>query len=328
MLIRALAVDQIAEALHQNAACEQVGQRRDVLAVAIRLVKRLREPVRNQKRKVCILTAKRRVCIRVPVDGVDALDVFRDDMSIRVHAERAHLIAVLLGPVNELRLIDDVRDMLKHRRRKLNAHTDVNLVVKKMQPQILTHVGEPLRAASARCGKQIVAEQLVAVFERDEIAAVGFFDVRRRGIETEFELLLEVLIDVLQNHEVFLGAEMLASCLQQVQIIAQRPSCQRLCLCSFGGVDLLSRAVSNVDGVHVLDEIHDRAGVHEVGQPTAEGGRKIELAVGERARAAEAAHCVTDRAVDALAHLAGDNRTASVVDIGSLVNCQQLDSGF
>ena len=45
-------------------------------------------------------------------------------------------------------------------------------------------------------------------------------------------------------------------------------------------------------------------------------------------RAAESAHRMTDRAVDALAHLAGDNRTASVIDIGSLVNCQQLDSGF
>ena len=65
----------------------------------------------------------------MPIDGVDALDIFRDDMSIRVHAERAHLIAVLLGPVNELRLIDNVCDMLKDCRRKLDAHADVNLIV-------------------------------------------------------------------------------------------------------------------------------------------------------------------------------------------------------
>ena len=50
-------------------------------------------------------------------------------MAVRVHAERAHLIAVLLRAVDELRLIDYVCDVLKDRRRKLDAHADVDLIV-------------------------------------------------------------------------------------------------------------------------------------------------------------------------------------------------------
>ena len=63
------------------------------------------------------------------VYGIDALDVFRDDVAVRVHAECTHLIAVLLGAVDELRLVDDVCDMLKDRRRELDAHADVDLIV-------------------------------------------------------------------------------------------------------------------------------------------------------------------------------------------------------
>ena len=129
MLVRALAVDEIAEALDQNAARKEVRQRRNVLAVAIRLVKRLREPVRDEKGKVRILAPERGVRVRVAVYGIDALDVFRDDVAVRVHAERAHLIAVLLRAVDELRLIDDVCDVLKDRRRELDAHAHVDLIV-------------------------------------------------------------------------------------------------------------------------------------------------------------------------------------------------------
>ena len=129
MLVCALAVDKIAEALDQNAAREQVRKGRNVLAVAIRLVERLREPVRDEKGKVRIFAPERGVRVRVAVHGIDALDIFRDDMAVRVHAERAHLIAVLLRAVDELRLIDYVCDVLKDRRRKLDAHADVDLIV-------------------------------------------------------------------------------------------------------------------------------------------------------------------------------------------------------
>ena len=129
MLVRALAVDKIAEALDQNAAREQVRKGRNVLAVAIRLVKGLCKAVRDEKGKVRVFAPERGVRVRVAVYGIDALDIFRDDVAVRVHAERAHLIAVLLRAVDELGLIDDVCDMLKDRRRELDAHADVDLIV-------------------------------------------------------------------------------------------------------------------------------------------------------------------------------------------------------
>ena len=129
MLVCALAVDKIAEALDKNAARKEVRQRRNVLAVAIRLVKGLCKAVRDEKRKVRIFAPERGVRVRVAVYGIDALDIFRDHVAVRVHTECTHLIAILLGAVDELRLIDDVCDMLKDRRRELDAHADVDLIV-------------------------------------------------------------------------------------------------------------------------------------------------------------------------------------------------------
>ena len=53
----------------------------------------------------------------------------------------------------------------------------------------------------------------------------------------------------------------------------------------------------------------------KVGEPAPEGGGEVELAVGEGARAAEAAHGVAHVAVDAALHLAGDDGAAAVVDV-------------
>ena len=62
--------------------------------------------------------------------------------------------------------------------------------------------------------------------------------------------------------------------------------------------------------------------VHEVGEPAAEGGGEVVLAVGEGARPAEAAHGVAHLAVDALLHLARHDGAAAVVDIRALVQGQ------
>ena len=50
-------------------------------------------------------------------------------MAVGVHAEGADLVAVLLGAVDELGFVDNVGDVLKNGRRKLDAHADVNLIV-------------------------------------------------------------------------------------------------------------------------------------------------------------------------------------------------------
>ena len=83
---------------------------------------------------------------------------------------------------------------------------------------------------------------------------------------------------------------MLAPGLEQVQVKAQGLPGQGPGLGALGGEHLLGGPVGDVDGVHVVDELHHMAGLHKVGEPAAELGGEVELAVGKGPRAAEAAH--------------------------------------
>ena len=146
------------------------------------------------------------------------------------------------------------------------------------------------------------------------------------GVEAELQLVLQALVNILQDAQVVLGAQVLAAGLKQVQVVAQGLPSQGLGLRGLGGEALGGGAVEHVDGVYVLDELHHCAWVHKVGEPAAELGGKVELPVGEGARPAEAAHGVAHGTVDALLHLARHNGAAAVVDVLSLVQGQHLQA--
>ena len=60
------------------------------------------EAVADQQGKIGVLASQGGVGVGVAVDGVDPLHVLRHHMAIGVHAEGAHLVAVLLGAVDQL----------------------------------------------------------------------------------------------------------------------------------------------------------------------------------------------------------------------------------
>ena len=97
------------------------------------------------------------VGVAVAVDGVDALHVLRHHMAVGVHAEGAHLVAVLLGAVDQLGLIDHVGDALKRWWAGSSTRTPMStwLLMRGSSPS-LALPGKPLgagaaRAASDRC---------------------------------------------------------------------------------------------------------------------------------------------------------------------------------
>ena len=217
--------------------------------------------------------------------------------------------------------------MLKDGGGQLHPHADVHLVVEQLQPQLLALVGEPLGARAAGGGDKPLAGDFLPTGQSQAEAAVGLGDVLHRGVEAELQHVLESLIDILEDAQVVLGAQVLAPGLKQVQVIAQGLSGQSLGLVALGGENLGGGPVGDVDGVHVVDEVHDHLGVHKVGEPAAELGGKVELSVGESACAAKAAHGVAYGTVDAFADLARHNGAAAVVDIPALVQGQHLQVG-
>ena len=256
-----------------------------------------------------------------------ALHVLGHHVAVGVHAEGADLVAVLLGTVDQLGLIDHIGDVLEDSGGQLHPHADVHLVVDEGDTQALALVGKPLGAGAAGRGDEPVAAHLVPLLQAQAVAAVGGVDGLDGGVEPELDALLQVLIDVLEDHQVLLGAQVLAPGLEQVEVELQGLLLQSLGLRGGGGEHLGGGAVGHIDGVHILDEVHDLLGIHEVGEPAAEGGGKVEFAVGEGAGAAEAAHGVADLALDAVLHLPRHDGAAPAVDVPALLQDHHLQSG-
>ena len=261
------------------------------------------------------------------VDGVDALHILRHHMAVGVHAEGADAVPVLLGAVDQLGLIDHVGDVLKDLGGQLHPDPDVHLVVDEGDAQPLALPGKPLGAGAARGGDQIGALQALAILQGEPVALPGRVDPGHGGAEPVVDFLPQILIDVGQDLQVVLGAQMLALGLQQVQVVLQGLFLQLAGLRGVGGEALGGGPEVDVHRVHIADQVHDLPGLHVVGEPAPEGGGEVELAVGKGAGAAETAHGVADGAVDAPVHLAGDDGTVAGVDVRPLIQHQHFQFG-
>ena len=102
---RALTADEVAEALDDHAAAQHIAQSCDRLAVAVGILKRLGEVLCHKQGKVRVLGLLRGVLVAVAVDGDDAVRVFVYHRALRVHTEGAHAVAVFLGAVDDLALV-------------------------------------------------------------------------------------------------------------------------------------------------------------------------------------------------------------------------------
>ena len=84
----------------------------------------------------------------------------------------------------------------------------------------------------------------------------------------------------------------------------------------------------HVDVVHVVDELHDRRVIEVFVEPAAELRREVVLAIGERARAAEAAHDAARLAADAALDLARRNRADAMIDVLAALEHEDLHGRF
>ena len=126
----------------------------------------------------------------------------------------------------------------------------------------------------------------------------------------ELHLVLQLGVEVFQHLIVDVRAQMAHRSVQQVQVVLQA---QPLEAAVGGGVQLCARAaVGHVDVVHIAHQIHSLLLADILVQGAAEGVGEIILAVGERARAAEAVHDGAGLAVDAGFHLHAVNGTAAL----------------
>ncbi len=245
------------------------------------------------------------------VDGDDAVGVLVHHRALGVHAERPHFVLVLLCLIDDLALIQLIGDRGEHLSGQLHPHADIHPVGLGGNVQRLAHALHPL-AAAAPHGDDALAPGEHALVGLRRVAAV-LRDGQRlhRRQEVKVHMLLQLGIQVLQYLVVDVRAQMADGGVQQVEVVLQA---QPLEAAVGGGVQLCARAAArHVDVVHIAHQLHGLLLADVFVQRPAELVGQIVLAVGERARAAEAVHNGTGPAVDAGLHLVAVNGTVPLL---------------
>ena len=256
--------------------------------------------LRHQQREVRVRGVLGGVLVAVSVHGDDAVRVLVDDDAVGVHAERAHHVLKLLRAVDDLALIELVRQMGEDLRRKLHAHADVHAVGVRGDAHVPADALHPLRAA-APDGDDALARRDHAVLRLDGVARTLVAHALDRRVEAELHALLQLVVDVFQHDIVDVRSEVAHLRIEQMQPVFEA---HRLDLRVRGGIELRAlSAVADIDGVHVLHQVDGLLLADVFIERAAELVRDVVLAVGERARAAEAAHDAAHGALDAGLHL-------------------------
>ena len=236
------------------------------------------------------------------VDGDDAVGVFIDDDAAGVHAERADVVFKLFRAVDDLALVQLVGQVREHDGRQLDAHTQIDAVGLGLHAQLVTHRLHPLAAAAADGDDALFAGEL-PIRRSDGVAAVDDGHMLNRRIKEKCDLFLQLGVQVFQHDEIDVRAQMAHRRVEQVELILDAELFE---LRTGGGIELGAlAAMGHVNFVDVAHELQRLLLADMLVERAAEVVGDVILAVGKRARAAEAAHnraaLAADAALDLLA---------------------------
>ena len=193
---------------------------------------------------------------------------------------------------------------------QFDADAEVDAVGEGLEAQLVADGLHPLAAAAAD-GNNTFPAGMRAGFALDpEAAALDGADVVDGGIEEEVDLLLQLFIEVFQHNEVDVRAEMADGGIEQVELVLDAELFETG---AGGGVEFGARAaVGHVDLIDIVHQLERLLLADVLVERAAEVIRDVVLPVGERARAAEAAHDRAGLAFDARFHALAVDGTAAL----------------
>ena len=296
-LCRASAPYKVAEALDDNAAAQHIGQTCDAFAIAVGVLEGLGEMLCYQKGKVGVVGLHGRVFITVAVDRYDAVGVLVYNGALGVHTEGSDKVAVLLGAVDYLTLIELVGQMREDGMRQLDTHADIDAVALGGNIEVAAHLFHPLAAAAAARNDALCALENLAFGGDHAIALVQLLDRVGRGVEEELDLIPQMLIEVFQHDIVDVGAQMPYRGIQQVEAVLQA---ELFDVGVGGGIELGAlAAVLKVDLIDIVHQLQSLGLADIFIESSAKLIRDVILTVGKCACAAEAVHNRAGLAADA-----------------------------
>ena len=172
-------VKNIAETLNKDMTRRKhIGQFSDFLRVSDGLIERVVEVVGNKNGKICVVGFK--FLVGVTVDyGKIVVIVFLADKTARILAESANLVLERLGIADELRLVENVVDLLHDLVSYLDAHADIDCAGLMGDIMLSAELFEPVRAAAPCRYYGVLREYLyvlLALADIDALAAVAVED--------------------------------------------------------------------------------------------------------------------------------------------------------
>ena len=259
------------------------------------------------------------------VDGDNAVGVLVDHRSPGIHAEGTHQILILGGLIDDLALIDLVRDVLEHVGGQLHADAQIHAVGVRFDTKVGTDGFHPLAAAAAHGDDTVRRFVFLALVRFDREAALRLYNGGDGGIEEEGHSFLQLFIEIGQHLKVDVCAEMAHRRVEQMQIVLQA---QRLQGAAGRGIELgPAAAMLGVDLVHIAHQLKRLILTDVLIQRSAEGVGDVVLAVGKRARAAETVHNRAGRTVDAAGNLFPVDGTFAGIELSAALKHGNLQVG-
>ena len=290
------AAHQVAEALDDDAAAQHIGQAGNALAVAVAVLERLGEVLGHQQGEIGILGLAGGILVAVAVDSDNAVGILVDHDAVGVHAEGTYIVLKLFRAVDDLAFIQFVGQVREDHSGQLHPDAQIYAVGAGGDIQILAHLFHPLAAAAAHGGNDAPAGIALVAYQH-VVAAVGHLDAGNGGLEAEIHLVLQLVIQPPQHHQVDVRAQVADGGIQELELILHAFLFQRR---AGGGIELGAlAAVGHVDLVHVLHQLNGLLAADMLVERAAKIIGDVVFSVGKSTRAAEAAHNRAGMAADA-----------------------------
>ena len=240
-------------------------------------------------------------------NGEVVVVVLLADKSAGILAECADLVLERLGVAYELRLIENIVDLLHDLVSYLNAHADVDCAGLMGYIMLSAELFEPVRAAASGRDDRVIREDLyvlVALADIDALALVALKNyvvalVAEEHVNAVFdEILLDGIVYVLR----LLGAEVAYRAVNEAKTRFYRALSYLLdFLFASDALNMSVRAELEIDAVGIFNSLLRHIVADELGELTAYLGAQGQFAVRECARAGEPGRYVAiGLAVDAL----------------------------
>ena len=226
-------------------------------------------------------------------NGEVVVVVLLADKAAGILAECADFVLERLGIAYELRLIENIVDLLHDLVSYLNAHADVDCAGLMRDIMLSAELFEPVRAAASGRDDRVIRENLyvlVALADIDTLALVALKNyvvafVAEEHVNAVFdEILLDGIVYVLR----LLGAEVAYRAVNEAKTRFYRALSYLLdFLFASDALNMSVRAELEIDAVGIFNSLLRHIVADELGELTADLGAQGQLAVRERARAGE-----------------------------------------